>query len=77
MVMPDGTSTTDQRAAIMNALTPNVTLRTDGNSQGYVTFRDSYTDQQITTLFLLPNSSIKLIDATHHVLNGANEITRY
>ena len=42
----------------------NAIIQSNSTSQGYLTFEDTYSEQVIATVFLLPNSSLSLRSAT-------------
>jgi hypothetical protein len=42
------------------AIEQDAVIRADETSQGYLTFEDNYSDQTIATIFLLPNSTLRL-----------------
>ncbi len=54
---PDGTN---RRANSQEYLPASVSLQTDGSSQGYLTFEDSYSKQVVATVFLLGDSTLSL-----------------
>src|SRR5258706_13936108 len=64
VIRPDLSSYLVNGAAAGNYIAPNSILQTDANSQGYLTFEDSYSGQLIGTVFLLENSTVNFTEAT-------------
>ncbi len=62
MTLSDGTSTAIDTSA--ENLSVNASYQTASNAEGYLTFEDPYSKQTIATVFLMPNSNTKLVEAT-------------
>jgi hypothetical protein len=63
VVRPDLTSYLVNSAGSSNYIAPSSILQTDADSQGYLTFEDSYSGQLIGTVYILENTSIGFTEA--------------
>jgi hypothetical protein len=62
VTLSDGTSTAIGDHA--DNLSSNAAFQTASNAEGYLTFEDPYSKQTIAAVFLMPNSSVRLSEAT-------------
>jgi hypothetical protein len=62
MTLSDGTNTAIDKSA--ENLSANASYQTASNAEGYLTFEDPYSNQTIATVFLMPNSNTRLVEAT-------------